>query len=63
MLDDRLINTRFTLQTAPTGTVVLYGIHYHYHVADDSKPGDVVVVTAAAPLGLTVRNVRSVMKY
>lgn len=63
MLDDRLINTQFVLPTAPTGEIVLYGIHYHYRVADDSPAGSAVVVVAVGALGLVVRNAKQQLAY
>ena len=63
MLDDRLINTQFTLPQAPTGVIMLYGIRYHYQVADDSPAGSQVVVVAVGALGLTVRGVDRQLTY
>ncbi|WP_125711203.1 hypothetical protein [Lacticaseibacillus porcinae] len=55
MLDDRLIKTIFTLPTATSGEIQLYGIFYHYRVLGEAAPGDQVVVVAADRDGLSVR--------
>ncbi len=63
MLDERLINTRFTLPQATKGEIVLYGIHYHYRVADASPAGSIVVVVAVGALGLTVVSADNQLVY
>ncbi|WP_461213452.1 hypothetical protein [Lacticaseibacillus sp. GG6-2] len=63
MLDERLINTRFTLPKASSGEIVLYGIHYHYRVADATPAGHTVVVVAVGALGLTVRGADKQLVY
>ncbi|MCI1986470.1 MAG: hypothetical protein LKJ69_06010 [Lactobacillus sp.] len=63
MLDDRLLGTTFTLTTVPTGTITLFGIHYHYRVLDASQPGAIVRVVATDALGLKVRTAGTPLQY
>ncbi|WP_179395088.1 hypothetical protein [Lacticaseibacillus absianus] len=62
MLDERLIGTTFTLP-ATGDDVVLYGIHYHFHIMDEALPGEVVVVVGAEALGLRVRRLDRDLQY
>ena len=63
MLDDRLIGTIFTLPTAESGEIQLYGIFYHYKVAGVVDAGAQVVVVAADRSGLTVRQLGSELDF
>jgi hypothetical protein len=60
MLDERLLGTTFTIQSsANTGTITLYGIHYHYRVVGLAVPGDLMEVKQVTPLELVVRRADS----
>lgn len=63
MLDERLIGTTFTLTQDGPGDVALYGIHYHYHVLDQAKSGDLVVVVRVEALGLSVRKASETLVF
>lgn len=63
MLDERLIGTEFKLPQADTGTITLYGIHYHYRVVGTAKIGEPVVVVTVSPLELTVRAKDQVLAF
>lgn len=63
MLDERLIGTEFDLPQPATGTIVLYGIHYHYHVVGTATVGEPVVVVSVSPLELTVRAKDQVLAF
>lgn len=63
MLDDRLIQTIFTLPTANAGEIQLYGIFYHYRVLGEASAGEQVVVVAADRAGLSVRKLGSTLDF
>lgn len=63
MLDERLIGITFPLPTNIPGEITLFGIHYHYHIADSAGPGDIVIVVKATALGLTVRRADRQLNY
>ncbi|KRM54389.1 hypothetical protein [Lacticaseibacillus sharpeae] len=64
MLDERLLGTTFTLKTdADTGSISLYGIHYHYRVVGLAVAGDLVAVTQVTPLELVVRRAVDLLEY
>ncbi|MFD1429478.1 hypothetical protein [Lacticaseibacillus mingshuiensis] len=63
MLDERLIGSVFILPEPPVQAVMMFGIHYHFHVLDDARPGDQVVIVAVGRLGLEVRRADRQLKY
>ncbi|WDF83468.1 hypothetical protein PQ472_04320 [Lacticaseibacillus pabuli] len=53
MLDDRLLGMTFKLpRTGKTGSIVLYGITYHYELATAHSTGTTVEIVKVTPLTL-----------